>query len=389
MESVKTAKVQIHPRKKDAQLLFESMKAYARGCSFVSEYIFETEDLSQASVQKHTYSVLRSRYGLPSQMACNAVRTVIGSYKTNKTSGRPWTLCKYNSPQMTLSWNRDYSLNSDRFSVGTLRGRIKCSYDIKGMERYFDKTVYSFGTAKVICKHGKFFLHISVSAEMGILNDTDVVNVVGIDRGVNFIASTYDSKGRSGFYSGKTVKNKRAHYKQLRRELQSKQTPSARRRLKAIGQRENRWMRDVNHCVSKALVESNPKGTLFVLEDLKGIRQATEKVLKKDRYEMVSWSFYDLEQKLNYKAVENKQKVIKVDPAYTSQTCPKCGHIDKRSRHKKVHTFVCTNCSYTSNDDRIGAMNLYRMGIEYLVESQGSMSSLSGAQSIAPDVTSA
>ena len=389
MGSVKTAKVQIHPREKDAQLLFESMKAYARGCSFVSEYIFETEDLSQASVQKHTYSVLRSRYGLPSQMACNAVRTVIGSYKTNKTSGRPWTLCKYSSPQMTLSWNRDYSLNSDRFSVGTLRGRIKCSYDIKGMERYFDKTVYSFGTAKVVCRHKKFFLHISVSAEMDILNDTDVVNVVGIDRGVNFIASTYDSKGRSGFYSGKTVKNKRAHYKRLRRELQSKQTPSARRRLKAVGQRENRWMRDVNHCVSKALVESSPEGTLFVLEDLKGIRQATEKVLKKDRYEIVSWSFYDLEQKLNYKALGNRQKVIKVDPAYTSQTCPKCGHIDKRSRHKKVHTFVCTNCGYTSNDDRIGAMNLYRMGIEYLVESQGSMSSLGGVMSATPDVTSA
>jgi len=63
--------------------------------------------------------------------------------------------------------------------------------------------------------------------------------------------------------------------------------------------------------------------------------------------------------------------------------------LSQASRHKKVHTFVCTNCSYTSNDDRIGAMNLYRMGIEYLVESQGSMSSLSGAQSIAPDVTSA
>ena len=389
MESVKTAKVQIHPREKDAQLLVESMKAYARGCSFVSEYIFETEDLSQASVQKHTYSVLRSRYGLPSQMACNAVRTVIGSYKTNKTSGRPWTLCRYNSPQMTLSWNRDYSLNSDRFSVGTLHGRIKCRYDSGGMEKYFDKERYSFGTAKVVCRHKKFFLHISVSTETDVLSDMDVINVVGIDRGVNFIASTYDSKGRSGFYSGKTVKNKRAHYKRLRRELQSKQTPSARRRLKAIGQRENRWMRDVNHCVSKALVESSPEGTLFVLEDLKGIRQATEKVLKKDRYEIVSWSFYDLEQKLNYKALGNRQKVIKVDPAYTSQTCPKCGHIDKRSRHKKVHTFVCTNCGYASNDDRIGAMNLYRMGIEYLVESQRSMSSPGGVMSATPDVTSA
>ena len=389
MESVKTAKVQIHPQEKDAQLLLESMRVYAKGCAFVSEYIFRTKDLSQVSVQKHTYATLRSEYSLPSQMACNVVRTVIGSYKTNRTNRNPWTLCEYKNPQMTLSWNRDYSLNKERFSVGTLYGRVKCTYDIKGVERYFDKTVYSFGTAKVVCKHGKFFLHISVSAEMDILNDTDVVNVVGIDRGINFLANTYDSKGRSKFYSGRAIKNKRAHYKELRRELQSKQTPSARRRLKAIGQRENRWMRDVNHCVSKALVESNPKGTLFVLEDLKGIRHATERVLRKDRYEAVSWSFYDLEQKLGYKATENGQKVIKVDPTYTSQTCPKCGHIDKRSRHKKVHTFVCTNCGYTSNDDRIGAMNLYRMGIEYLVESQGSMSSLGGVMSATPDVTSA
>ena len=58
-------------------------------------------------------------------------------------------------------------------------------------------------------------------------------------------------------------------------------TPSSRRRLKAIGQRENRWMQDINHQVSKALVENNPKHTLFVLEDLSGIRNATERVKKK------------------------------------------------------------------------------------------------------------
>ena len=32
--------------------------------------------------------------------------------------------------------------------------------------------------------------------------------------------------------------------------------------------------------------------------------------------------------------------------------------------------FTCKNCGYTSNDDRIGAMNLYRMGINYLADSQ-------------------
>ena len=126
-------------------------------------------------------------------------------------------------------------------------------------------------------------------------------------------------------------------------------------------------MQDVNHCVSKALVENNPKHTLFVLEDLSGVRSATEKIRVKDRYVSVSWSFYDLEQKLIYKAMQHQDKVIKVNPAYTSQCCPVCGHTEKANRNKKIHLFCCQNCGYKSNDDRIGAMNLYRMGIDYLV----------------------
>lgn len=73
-----------------------------------------------------------------------------------------------------------------------------------------------------------------------------------------------------------------------------------------------------------------------------------------------------LEQKLVYKAKQNQSTVIKVDPAYTSQCCPMCGHIEKANRNKKIHLFNCKNCGYKSNDDRIGAMNLYRMGINYL-----------------------
>lgn len=376
MEFVKTAKVQIHPETDKIQLLLDSMRAYSDACTFVSEYIYSANDLAQVSVQKHTYDRLRDEYKLPSQMACNAVRTVIGSYKTNKTNGMDWTFCKYNAPQMTLSWNRDYSLNKDKFSVGTLEGRIKCDYDIKGMEQYFNKSVYSFGTAKVVYKHGKFFLHISVKMDISELSDTSVTNVVGHDRGIRFLVSSYGSNGKTTFYNGNTVKQKRAHYKALRKQLQQVGTPSARKRIKAIGQRENRWMQDVNHCISKALVESNPEGTLHVLEDLSNIRTATEAVRIYDRYVMVSWSYYDLEQKLMYKALEHKQKVIKVSPRYTSQTCPKCGHVEADNRDKTKHIFCCKNCGYTSNDDRIGAMNLYRKGIEYLVESQVSTSEL-------------
>ena len=92
--------------------------------------------------------------------------------------------------------------------------------------------------------------------------------------------------------------------------------------------------------------------------------------IQKNRYVSVSWSFYDLEQKLIYKAKQNQSSVIKVDPHYTSQCCPCCGHVEKSNRNKKIHLFTCKKCGYKSNDDRIGAMNLYRMGINYLADSQ-------------------
>ena len=257
-------------------------------------------------------------------------------------------------------------LKNNIFSVNTLRGRIKVSFYKNGFEQYFTDNC-KFGTAKLVNKHGKFFLHVPVTYEIAELQKSGVLNIVGIDRGIRFLATTYDSKGKSVFYNGNIVKQKRAHYKALRKQLQQVGTPSSRRRLKAIGRRENRWMQDVNHCVSKALVETNPDGTMFVIEDLKGIRSVTEKVKVKNRYISVSWSYYDLEQKLFYKALRHHQLVEKVNPAYTSQACPKCGHTEKANRNKKIHLFCCKNCGYKSNDDRIGAMNLYRMGIEFLV----------------------
>ena len=184
---------------------------------------------------------------------------------------------------------------------------MKLPYFAEWMSKYFDRSIYRFGTAKLVNKHGKYFLHIPVTYDVEESNLSDICNVVGIDRGINFIVATYDSKHKSGFVNGRSIKQKRAHYSALRKELQMRHTPSSRRRLKSIGQRENRWMQD---------------------------------------------------------------SVIKVDPRYTSQCCPVCGHTEKANRNKKIHLFTCKNCGYKSNDDRIGAMNLYRMGINYLYDSQ-------------------
>ena len=365
-----TAKVQIAATDTDKVLLNKTMSVYCDACNYVSDYVFRTHDLKQFSLNKILYSTLREKFSLKSQMAQSVFKTVIARYKTILENQNEWIKPSFKKPQYDLVWNRDYSLTQNCFSVNTLNGRVKLPYFAEGMSKYFNHSIYKFGTAKLVNKHGKYYLHIPVTYEVEESNISDICNVVGIDRGINFVVATYDSKHKSGFVNGKAIKQKRADYSRLRKELQMRHTPSSRRRLKAIGQRENRWMQDINHQVSKALATGNPKHTLFVLEDLTGIRNATERVKTKDRYVSVSWSFYDLEQKLIYKAKQNQSSVIKVDPRYTSQSCPACGHTEKSNRNKKIHLFTCKNCGYTSNDDRIGAMNLYRMGINYLADSQ-------------------
>jgi IS605 OrfB family transposase len=365
-----TAKIQISPTDEDRQLLNKTMSAYSNACNYVSNYIFRTHDLNQFSLNKILYFTLRNRFDLRAQMAQSVIKTVIARYKTILENQNTWIKPSFKKPQYDLVWNRDYSLKHNTFSINTLSGRVKLPYFSKGMEKYLDHTIYKFGTAKLVNKHGKYFLHIPVTYNVEGSNLANIRNVVGVDRGINFLVATNDSNHKSGFVRGREIKQKRANYSKLRRELQMRKTPSSRRRLKAIGQRENRWMQDINHQVSKALVEKNPKHTLFVLEDLTDIRSATERVRTKNRYVSVAWSFYDLEQKLIYKAKQNQSTVIKVDPRYTSQRCPVCGHTEKANRNKKMHLFCCKSCSYKSNDDRIGAMNLYCMGINYLTDSQ-------------------
>ena len=363
-----TAKVQIIAKESDRLLLNSTMSRYTDACNYVSNYIFKTHELKQYFLNEVLYSTLREKFLLRSQMVQSVLKTVIARYKTIKKNQKKWIKPQFKKPQYDLVWNRDYSLNNDRFSVNTIGGRVKLPYYSKGMEKYFNHFTYKFGTSKLVCKKDKYFLHIPVTCNVPKEDITRIDHIVGIDRGINFVVATYDSQHKTSFVRGSFIKQKRANYRDLRKQLQIRGTASSRRRLKAIGQRENRWMSDVNHQISKALVRSNPNPSLFVLEDLSGVRSATERVKRKDKYVSVSWSFYDLEQKLMYKASERGSMVIKVDPKYTSQRCPICGHTEASNRDKKIHLFTCKCCGYRSNDDRIGAMNLYKMGKDYLRE---------------------
>ncbi len=127
-------------------------------------------------------------------------------------------------------------------------------------------------------------------------------------------------------------------------------------------------MSDVNHRISKALVRTYGANTLFVLEDLTGVSFAEKNLSRgaKANRDLRSWSFYQLEQFLGYKAMETGSEIVKVPAQYTSQRCPKCGRIRKENRDHRIHEYICDACSYRSNDDRTAAMNLYALGMMYV-----------------------
>ena len=391
MEQTVNIKVKLNILEPNVGMKFsKTMEQYRLACNYVSEYLFNNNfPLNKNEVQKVIYNTIREKFNLKSQMTISCIRSVIARYKTVKTqmARRPYKYqdqntgewyrevrdltwlhkpISFNRPQVDLQRNRDWSyLSSGQLSINTLDGRVKVDPICRGFNQYLDGT-WKFGLAKLLKSSGKWYLYISATKEVTNFNKQTVKHVVGLDRGLRFLATSYDEQGKTAFFDGQAIMRKRAKYQKLRATLQAKGTKSAKRRLKKLSGRENRWISDVNHCLSKTLVQKYGANTLFVLENLNGVSFERTDLPKALRNQNKSWAFYQLEQFLTYKAHLNNSEVVEVSAKYTSQRCPKCGVIKKDNRNHEKHEYHCDNCGYRSNDDRIGAMNIQLLGTQYI-----------------------
>lgn len=419
-----TLKLKILPESQEQVTSFkQTMTTYKDACNIVSQYIFDnipkaantktmSSLLSAINLQKvatinneRIYTILTTDLELPSQIACEVFKTVVSNYKTVQTilkkqtvadgyqyddngnillykkgkhKGEPKLayvykdltflqkpLC-YKKPQLALPVARSYSFvnNFSRTSISVMNDRIKLKFKLTAKQKeLFTNPDWKRGNARLVQTGKKWFLHISFTRKVPEIDISNFDNIIGIDAGLRQIMTIYNPKtGQTFFKNGQNIKKKRRNYAKKRQSLQSKNTKSAKRRLKELSGRENRWMTDVNHCLSKTLVSENPN-TLIVVEDLTNVTFDTVSHRKKEnRYEHHSWAFYQLQQDIAYKAREHDSYLIKVNPAYTSQRCPKCGTICKENRDKTNHIYHCNNCHYQSNDDRVAAMNIVQLG---------------------------
>ena len=419
-----TLKLKILPESQNQIVSFkQTMTTYKDACNIVSQYIFdnipkaaETKSmsslLSAMNLQRiakigneRIYTILRTNLKIPSQIASEVFRNVASNYKTVQTMLKKQTVARgyqynsdgniayyqkgkhkgepklayiykdltfltkplcYKKPQLALPVNRSYSFINDfsKASISVINDRIKLPFKLTAKQKeLFTNSDWKRGSARLVQTGNKWFLHVSFTKKVAEPDIATFDNIIGIDAGLRQIMTIYNAKtGQTFFKNGQAIAKKRRNYVKKRQSLQSKNTKSAKRRFKRLSGRENRWMTDINHCLSKTLVSKNPN-TLIVVEDLTNVTFDTVNNRKKEnRYEHHSWAFYQLQQDIAYKARKHGSYLIKVNPAYTSQRCPKCGVIRKENRDKTNHIYHCNNCHYQSNDDRVAAMNIVQLG---------------------------
>ena len=150
---------------------------------------------------------------------------------------------------------------------------------------------------------------------------------------------------------GKKAEHIHKKYREIRRKLQRKDKY---RKVKQIKNRESRIARELNHQISRRIVDTAYTENCGIrLEDLSGIRHRV-KAAKSFRYSLHSWSFYQLKTMIEYKAKLLGVKVEYVNPAYTSQTCSRCGSLGKRQGKE----FKCPKCGHVDHADVNAAFNI-------------------------------
>ncbi|MBT9628099.1 transposase, partial [Ligilactobacillus ruminis] len=198
----------------DESVLTKSLEQYRRACNAVSQYMFDHSfEMAQAKLNKALYHQLRNDYGLKAQMAQSAIRNVVARYRTvndiwkneTRTLDWLWHPINFKRPQLDLQRNRDWSLKDNHImSINTVNGRIKVPFTCQGFDQYLNGT-WEFGMAKILHVGNKWYMHISATKELPDYLKEQSQHVVGIDRGLRFLATAYDEHGKTLFFQGQEV----------------------------------------------------------------------------------------------------------------------------------------------------------------------------------------
>ena len=340
-----TLKVKLLPNKSQERSLHETMKQFNAACDELSVYVFENKCFSKYDLQKVCYYDIRDKFGLSAQMTVRAICKVCDSYKTNKQHQhrfKPLGAVTYDDRILRYKGIK-------AVSIWTVDGRLDVLMHIAGYQAArIDRRK---GQSDLVLIDGIFYLLATIDTPE--LPQIDPDGFIGVDMGIVNIA--VDSDGE--IFSGFAIEQSRQSRLRLRGSLQKRGSRSAKRHLKKLHRKEARFRSDVNHCISKKLVQKAKDTTRGIaVEDLTHIHKRTT-VRKSERARHTNWSFFQLRSFIEYKGLIAGIPVVAVNPRYTSQQCSCCGHTAKSNRRSQSE-FRCIQCGFSLNADYNAAINI-------------------------------
>jgi putative transposase len=361
------------------------------------ERVFRGRDLRAI-----TYAQARGHVGLGAQVAQSCIRKVADAYGTLranlrngrygepgsarrlKVEGKPIrfrSLAAQPFDDRCLSWVHDTATDTGgAVSIWTVDGRLKNLRFTGEPGQIALLRAYRCGETDLVIRRrrrgGGLVAYLIATLDLPdspVRTGEHLQNAdgwIGVDLGIENIAvtsdrplarelmATYGASAPDGAAGRGSVKDRRTRNRELRHKLQAKNTKSAKRLLRKRAGKEARFAADVSHQISKRIVaEAERTGRGIAVEDLTGIRERV-RLRKPQRATHTSWAFAQLAMFLTYKAARAGVPIVEVGPAYTSQRCTACGHIDKRNRTSQAQ-FVCRACGYTAEHaDILGADNI-------------------------------
>ncbi len=264
MKLTRTAKIKLNISSAD---ILPTLVAYTKAFNFVCQEGFQKKEKNGISLHKLCY--YSTREYLPSQLAISSRMKATEALKGVFAKQKKYIICPKSKLCSARYDKNSYTLFLDQQQVSllTISGRKRYQLIIPEYYQELFKT-WKNTSADLCIKKNKVYLHIVF--EKDITDTQPTGELIGIDRGINNIAVVSNNQ----FFGGGQIKNTVNRYRRLRKLLQKKGTKSAKRHLVKLKRKERQFRADINHQVSKQIINSlNPHSLHLKLCCLRLLRQ--------------------------------------------------------------------------------------------------------------------
>ncbi|MDE1877365.1 MAG: transposase [Thaumarchaeota archaeon] len=188
-------------------------------------------------------------------------------------------------------------------------------------------------------------------------------NVIGIDRNLRNI--TISTPNQTVMYKTSKLLSIKENMSHVISSFKRFDVRKKKHFQKRLGNRRARRIQQHLHKISKDIISRAVQSkSMIVLEDIKCIRKLYRKGNgqgTKYRRKLNSWSFYELQRQIQYKAEWEGIPVGFIDPKRTSQLCPVCGGKLQEDRFHR-RKLLCINCKRSIDRDVVASMNISYKG---------------------------